>query len=251
MNVELPSVQRGFSLVELMVAMVVSLLLLSGVIQVFVSSKQSYRVVDSYSRLQENGRFAVDVLSRNIRMAGYRSNIWEIPAVAFPPNVPYASTGQAVFGSDGASDSITFRYQGSGDGFIEDCLGGNVGAGTTASVTFRIDATDNELECSVNAAGIPQPLIDGVENMQIVYGVDTNGDFSANQFRTATNVTASGQWNNIIAVRIGLLLNTVGNVSYVNDSQNYDLVGTNVTAGADLLRRHRFVTTINLRNRTP
>ncbi len=64
-----PLAQRGLTLVELMVALALSLLLLAGTIQIFISSKQSYRVQDALSRLQENSRAAVDLLSRDIRAA--------------------------------------------------------------------------------------------------------------------------------------------------------------------------------------
>ena len=63
--------QRGLSLVEIMIAVTISVVLLAGVGKIFVSSKQTYRVQDALSRVQENGRFAADFLSRGIRMAGY------------------------------------------------------------------------------------------------------------------------------------------------------------------------------------
>lgn len=63
--------ERGLSIVELMVAMVISLILTAGVIQVFLGSKTTYRVTEGVGRLQEDGRFALEYLSRDIRMAGY------------------------------------------------------------------------------------------------------------------------------------------------------------------------------------
>lgn len=63
--------QRGVSLIELMVAMVLGLLLTAGVLQIFSSNNQAYRFHDALSRIQENGRFALDELTREIRMAGY------------------------------------------------------------------------------------------------------------------------------------------------------------------------------------
>jgi type IV pilus assembly protein PilW len=62
---------RGFSLVELMVAMVVTLILLAGIGQIFLSSKKSFNIQDSLSRIQENGRYAIDTLAQDIRRAGY------------------------------------------------------------------------------------------------------------------------------------------------------------------------------------
>jgi type IV pilus assembly protein PilW len=63
--------QYGLSLVELLVALTISLFLIAGVIQLFIGSKQTYRFHESLSRIQENGRFALDALSRDIRMAGH------------------------------------------------------------------------------------------------------------------------------------------------------------------------------------
>lgn len=61
----------GFSIVELMVAMALSLLLLGGVIAMFSSSRASYETTDRLSRIQENGRFALDQVTRHIRSAGF------------------------------------------------------------------------------------------------------------------------------------------------------------------------------------
>ena len=62
---------RGFSLVELMVAMALSLLLLGGVIAIFMSTRASYESTDKLSRIQENGRFALDEIARDVHSAGY------------------------------------------------------------------------------------------------------------------------------------------------------------------------------------
>lgn len=62
---------QGFSIVELMVAMALSLLLLGGVVAVFSSSRASYETTDRLSRIQENGRFALDQLVTDIRSAGF------------------------------------------------------------------------------------------------------------------------------------------------------------------------------------
>ncbi len=59
----------GFSLVELLVALVLASLLLAGIARVFVNSKQGYRVQESASRMQENIRIAVDYFGRNLRLA--------------------------------------------------------------------------------------------------------------------------------------------------------------------------------------
>ena len=54
-----------------MVAMAISLLLLGGVIAIFMSTRASYESTDKLSRIQENGRFALDEIARDVRSAGY------------------------------------------------------------------------------------------------------------------------------------------------------------------------------------
>lgn len=61
----------GFSLIELMVAMAISLLLLSGVVAIFLSSRASYETTDRLSRIQETGRFALDQVVDDVRGAGF------------------------------------------------------------------------------------------------------------------------------------------------------------------------------------
>ncbi len=63
--------QRGLTLVELMIAMTIGLLLLGGITSIMISSRQTYRVNEALSRMQDNARYAFQVLSRDIRMAGY------------------------------------------------------------------------------------------------------------------------------------------------------------------------------------
>jgi len=63
--------QQGFSLIELMVSLVIGLLLVVGVLQAFVGSKQTYTMQSGLAKLQENGRFAMSFLARDLRQAGY------------------------------------------------------------------------------------------------------------------------------------------------------------------------------------
>lgn len=62
---------KGVSLIELMIAMAIGLVLLLGLVQVFGASRTAYQLSEGLARVQENGRFAVDYLQRDIRMAGH------------------------------------------------------------------------------------------------------------------------------------------------------------------------------------
>ncbi len=66
------STQSGLSLVELMIAMLLGLLLIGGVLQIFLSSKQTFSSNTALSRVQENGRFAMTFLTYDLHNAGYK-----------------------------------------------------------------------------------------------------------------------------------------------------------------------------------
>lgn len=61
----------GVSLVELMIALVIGLIIMLGVIQIFSASHAASRLAEGASRVQENARFAMDFLERDLRMAGH------------------------------------------------------------------------------------------------------------------------------------------------------------------------------------
>lgn len=62
---------RGLSLIELMIAMVIGLVLMLGVTQIFIASRAASRLSEGAARTQENARFALDFLQRDLRMAGH------------------------------------------------------------------------------------------------------------------------------------------------------------------------------------
>jgi type IV pilus assembly protein PilW len=62
---------RGLSLIELMIALVIGTILVLGLVQVFAASRAAYQLSEGIARVQENARFALDFLQRDIRMAGH------------------------------------------------------------------------------------------------------------------------------------------------------------------------------------
>ncbi|MEE9194165.1 MAG: prepilin-type N-terminal cleavage/methylation domain-containing protein [Thermodesulfobacteriota bacterium] len=63
--------QHGFTLIEMMIAMAITLLVLSGVYEVFTSQQKAYNIQDQVAEMQQNARVAMDMMTREIRMAGY------------------------------------------------------------------------------------------------------------------------------------------------------------------------------------
>lgn len=66
-----PKKDRGFTLVELMVALAIGLLLTIGVVQIFSASRSTYQLDEGLARAQENGRFAIEFMAREIRHAAH------------------------------------------------------------------------------------------------------------------------------------------------------------------------------------
>ncbi|WP_268935008.1 PilW family protein [Spartinivicinus ruber] len=65
--------QKGFSIIELMIALLLGLLIIAGILQLFLGITQTYRQNDELARAQENGRIALTFIAKDLRMAGY----WE------------------------------------------------------------------------------------------------------------------------------------------------------------------------------
>jgi len=195
--------QGGFGLVEIMVSMVIALFLLLGIGTIFLTTKTTYGSQQGLSSLQDNERLAVIMLTNMIQTGGYYPNPDITTAnVSLPVAAPYIVAGQAVGGTDAATDTVRARFvTASGDG-IENCNGGanTTGANVIYDNVFSINAATNTLQCAVNGAN-PQPLVSGVSNMQVLYGIDPTSSGSATQYFTATLVP---NWSNVKSVRITL-----------------------------------------------
>ena len=106
--------ELGITLVELMVAVVVGLLLMLGVIQVYLTSKQSYNAQAELARMQESGRFAMDLITRDLRRAGYWGGNVDTTTIAGDPGRRDPPDDTCV-NSDWATN-ITWRVSGLNDG---------------------------------------------------------------------------------------------------------------------------------------
>lgn len=96
-----------------------------------------------------------------------------------------------------------------------------------------------------------EELIEGVDNMQILYGIDTTGDTVADNYVVAGAATLNSrdEWLTVVSIKIALLMRTV--VGYGNDldTNTYQLHEVVVPAQNDTIKRRVFNTTILLRNR--
>ena len=100
--------------------------------------------------------------------------------------------------------------------------------------------------------GDPQVLVEGVENMQILYGKDTDDDNIANSYVTATDAAlgnTAANWERVVNVKISMLMRTPEvNGNLENDTNTYNLLGSVVGPYNDKRRRRIFKTTVQVRN---
>ncbi len=235
--------QRGFTLVELMIAMTIGLVLLLVIGTVFVSSRQTFSEQENLARLQETGRFALETIGRSIKQAGHV----EIPFSGF--KVEFEGTPiSGVNGSSNAPDTITLQFEGAiGD---SDCETTAVDiTGKIIQNHFNIDTTNAELQCNGIISvtpGVPttgSPLLSNIEDLQIVYGISTDSLQFVNQY-----VELPANWDQVITARVCVLARS--EKTNIASAGNYlDCNGNSVAIPADRRLRKAFTATFNLRNR--
>jgi len=224
-------IPRGVSLIELIIAMAIGTIIILGITTVFSNSKKSSTVQNGLSRVQENGRYVIEFLTRDIRMAGF-------PQGAGPLAFNQVTTTEGIAN---APDQITLQY--------------NPPTAATADCTgVLVDPIVNKYDIQLNANGNPGlfcnnvELIEGIDSIQILYGMDTNNipDGVANSYIPANNI--ANRWARIVSVRLAILANSITQSSNVKTRNSYSLLGSNVAGFNDNKTRRVFNTTIMLRN---
>ena len=252
--------QTGFSIIEILIAILVSTILLAGVLHIFVNAKIVNNMESNLGDMQANARFASDYVGRIIRLAGYRTTPSNVMTgfldytTVFPTSAPYLEANNNT--STNGSDSITIRFQGSGDGgghpdgTIRDCLNNSVDANTVVTNTFSI-SSNNELQCqAINPNATPnnntQVLIPGVENMQILYGEDLDGNGTADRYVPSNYVSLD--MSRVVSVRVSLLLISSDPVQILTGSKTFNLIGQTYTPTNTKYLRNQVSFTVTLRN---
>lgn len=210
--------QKGLTLIELMIALTLSLLISASMILLFSNSKESYLLNDNLARLQENGRFAMHLVSRDLRWADYRGCITR-------DLLPTAITGQNDTGLND-SDTVTIVYQ------PNDCLSVNPAATTTTVFSIQDGEQDRPALFRSVDGGADQELVEDIADMQLLYGEDTDNDDIPNYYVDYGSVSDPER---IVSVRLNLIAQTPK--------------VTQSTGGERMTRD--FTSTIVLRNRIP
>lgn len=199
--------RNGFSIVELMVALLLGSLVAIAATQLFLVNRQTSNLQQGIASVQDQGRFAMDYISRDLMQAGHD------PAGAVQPFIFTGDTDE--ISKDGTKyDPIAFQVR---NGF--DCLGN-----TSYSGLKIYSVTDKGLRCSYTSSSgrqVSGTIIDGVEAFQVQYGIDYDkfGEAGYGQADVYTDATGASSLisgaskKRIVSARIALLLSSAGVVS--------------------------------------
>lgn len=197
--------QHGLSIIEMMIALLISSFLIIGITQVYLDNRENTLFQQSQGQNIDNARFSILLFEQTLAKTGYRRAPDETMEVAFPREVIGAcgemKAGQVVKRLDATSFCI--RYQ---PAFPEarDCAGENIdsipGPYISADpVTEVFGLADGNLTCG--RAGRPsQAIASDIAELSFVYGVNSSEEKQVSKYDPAPGVD-----DNIRAVRFSVL----------------------------------------------
>jgi type IV pilus assembly protein PilW len=322
---------RGFSLIELMVSVALGLIILTALFIIFVGNIRSRGEIEKASQQIENGRYAIQLLTEDLRLAGFFAE--------FDPSLmasPAALPDVCAAGINDLKSSFMLHVQGHNNGAVtpscvkdlkadtdivvvrraSTCVAGTAGCQEVAGAPhfqaslcsnaselenptyldhhFKLsyataDLTLTKRNCTAPAAysryrthvyfiannnvsgdGIPTlkraeldvggfgkdpvPLVEGIEDLQIEYGLDKPTVDGAPDSYTAAPASIE-DWRTVVSVKIGLLARNTEKTQGYTDPKTYTLLSNAATSYSDGYKRHAFQSTVRLNNpsgrRTP
>ncbi len=260
--------QQGFSMLELMVAMVLGLIVTLAAAQIFTANLRSSETQKVMTEVQESGRYALQMLASDLRRAGTPQtdeSLAQAGSGYITQPVLFGADASREGGADaGANDVLAFQFYG-----VVDCEGDRAPGATLdnpALITNVYDVRENgdtgfnELFCEgdVDAGSDGAAMISNVDSFQVLYGVDKPQVIGesrldrvafAGRYLTADQVGAEV----VVSVRVGLLVSAeVDNLPDYNEGQQFIVLDKRLTNGEGPLEevkmRRLFVSTTKLRN---
>lgn len=209
--------QRGLSLVELMITLIIALFMIAAIYAIYFPLKNTYTAQDKLSQLQDSERLVLTMMTNTVQQAGYfpdphSSNAAKDVFLATALNQePAFAVEQVVTGINGginASDSISVRYQSnSGDGLM-DCTGKSNNSGSEVEYvnTFAVN-TDHEMTCTVkrpdNSSDGAVVLAPNVYSLKVLYGVDRPQEgIQGGSINTWLAADQVNNWNKVRSVQV-------------------------------------------------
>lgn len=275
--------QKGITLIEVMISVSLGIVFLLAAMSFLLNGQQSSQSQDSGTRIQENARFAMDMLRESVRMAGYSADTTVAPAFVYRAACG-AATINGLTPTNCADDTATAQ----GDRLAvamnlddndNDCLGTDITTNTHIANVFWVEQSATNTRANGDVGSIfslycrgwdvdngawfsaAQPLVDGVDHMQVEYGIYNAGTDSVDRYLNAAGVEAlTNGWANVQSVRIALLVSsgvdtneadtdasTIDRATVASQYTNFSLLGVNFTSTEWKLRRV-YTGTITLNN---
>ncbi len=220
---------QGLTLIELMIALVISVGLVLAVTKVFIQSKKTYQVQHALSDVTSNASYANYVLEKLVRVTGYRKLPVEGPYAeyedVFPcgivggtnhDNLPLCQSYEA--GDNGinglANDTMLIYFQADTD--LKQCDNTALPADAIANghiIFYQLTVLNNQLRCLTYDVtdsapiGTETTLLDNVVSFQVLYGLG-NDEKQTERYVPISfpSLTTAESRNQIMSIRIGLLL---------------------------------------------
>lgn len=266
---------KGYSLVELMIAVTVGIVLLGGVTNLLITTNRTIALSDGTAQNQETGRFAMDYMSKFIRKAGYSSDFTSFtPPIMVtsgdivcpaPPAAP--SDECASNNSNNRGDRLSIPFTISEGESMRSCAGTNLVADAVTgsrrfATVFWVDdnansVSDMNLLCgtydidAVNWVDSSVPILSNVEAFEFQVGLASNA--SSKNSASYVTVNQVDDVSLVRSIRIAVLTssqnqNDVNAVQTDRKSRTYYLLDQEYELNNDGQIRNIFTNTIELPN---
>jgi type IV pilus assembly protein PilW len=185
---------KGLAFIELLVALVLFGMVVAGIYRLFIAQNTAYVVQDQVVEVQQNIRSAMEILLRDIRMAGFDDDNAG-SAITITNPIVYPVSGNSITVNYEYYDKGALQYQRHTVAYWLD---------VPSSSLFRQPTVDN-------VAGPQEVLLENVEALSFTYGADQNGDGVMDDLN-GNGVIDDGDWipaanvgtRKVIAVRVTL-----------------------------------------------
>jgi type IV pilus assembly protein PilW len=209
-----PHAQQGYTLIELLIALLIGLFLLGGLMTIVQDNRRSFSSQNKLAQLQDSERLAMTIMIDVIQAAGYFPDPTRNTAISSIPAAGAMVAGQPMFGTFNAAlpgDTVTVRYATTTGDSILNCAGSTNVTGSVAPTAYTniFKVVNGQLVCNMN--GTDYPLVGAVtntpnaiivNNLSILYGVDSAG--TGSNVDRYVNASAVANWSNVISVQITL-----------------------------------------------
>lgn len=246
--------QRGATLIELMVGLVIGLLVVLAATSTLIINRTSGNTISDSAALSMQANQAMRQISFALKQAGAFEVVPFTPSGSTTPNevtfilgdldkpAPRVLSGSNDVGSGAIKpDALTVYFTNRDTTVTRDCLGNSV-SGLNAEISNAYTVASGDLRCNGNNPA--QALANNVEDMQLLYLV-MNG--SSSQWFKANEVEAASAWNRVVAVDVCIQVR--GDVNHGTLLADTFINCNNVETSNDKYMRLVMRQTVQLRNR--